>query len=372
MPFAENAQLWLTRALDSLSYPDSWLSGRFTDFDAWRAHARGVLQNALGKPPSAVPLDVRVQREEDRGTYTATLLDFRVDSAYRTEAYLLVPHGKGPFPTVIALHDHGAFFAWGKEKLVSSPDSEHPSLREHVSRHYGGRFVADELAKRGYLVLSIDEWLWGMKRVGDVPGAADLDLSTEQGISRYHRLVPELERQMTFALLFAGETMPGHLLYADRRSLDLLWQDSRVDRSRVACIGLSVGGFRTLHLAAIDERIQAAVEIGWMCSLASYLRDHDHLYRWPNTIGMCTPNMARHLDIPDLVAMACPKPYLLMAGRQDALYPLGSVEEAFGKIRATYESQGVPERVETRWYDVPHCFDVPMQEYAYDWLDRSL
>jgi len=310
--------------------------------------------------------------EEDRGTYTATLLTFQVDSAYRTEAYLLAPHGAGPFPAVVALHDHGAFFLWGKEKLVSSPDSGHSSLKEHVERHYGGRFVADELARQGCVVLSIDQWLWGRKRVPDVPGAAELDLTTAEGVAKYHSLVPELERQVTFALLFAGETMPGHLLHADRRSLDLLWQDPRVDRSRVACMGLSLGGFRAVHLAAMDDRIAAAMEIGWMCCVGSYLAQHDHLYRWPNTIGMCTPSMTRHLDIPDLVTMACPKPYLLMAGRKDPLYPLRSVQDAFRKIQAVYASQGALQQVATRWYDVPHCFDRTMQDEAFAWLRQAL
>ena len=82
--------------------------------------------------------------------------------------------------------------------------------------------------------------------------------------------------------------------------------------------------------------------------------------------------MARDLDFPDVASLACPRPFLLMAGRRDALYPVEGVEEAFAKIRAVYESQGVRDQVETRWYDVPHCFNVEMQEYAFDWLDRWL
>lgn len=372
MPFSAHAQRWLVSALEGLTFPDSWLSGRFDDPQAWRAHARARVEEELGLLPPPVPFDVEVLAEEDRGSYTATLFTFQVDAAYRTEAYLLMPHGRGPFPAVVALHDHGAFFLWGKEKLVRSPKAQHPALAEHVRRHYGDRFVADELAQRGYAVIVIDQWLWGEKRVPDVAGAERLDLSTYEGALAYNGLAAELERQISFAMLFAGRTMPGQMLFADRRALDLLLQDERVDAGRLACLGLSMGGFRSIHLAAMDERIRAAVEVGWMCALASYLRHHDHLYRWPNVIGLCTPGLVRHLDFPDLASLICPRPLLLMAGRQDTLYPIASVQEAFDKIEAVYRSQGAAERVQARWYDVPHCFDVPMQEEAFAWLDRWL
>jgi dienelactone hydrolase len=372
MALTGNARRRLDEALAGLTFPDSWSSGRYGSFDAWRACARARLDEVLGLLPGEVPFDAQILRREDRGSYEATLLSFAVDPAFRTEAYLLMPNGSGPFPGMLALHDHGAFYLWGKEKLVASLDSEHPALSEHVERHYGGRFVGDELARRGYAVMAVDQWLWGKQRVLDVPGASALDLDTYQGVRAYHELMPDFERQVSFATIFAGRSVPGHMLYADRRALDLFLADPRVDPARVGCLGLSVGGFRSVHLAAMDERIQAAVEIGWMCALATYLREHDHLYRWPNVMGLCAPGMARYLDFPDVASLACPRPFLLMAGRRDTLYPVEGVEEAFAKIRAVYESQGVRDHVEARWYDVPHCFNVEMQEYAFEWLDRWL
>jgi predicted esterase len=89
-------------------------------------------------------------------------------------------------------------------------------------------------------------------------------------------------------------------------------------------------------------------------------------------MGLCVPGLARHLDFPDVASLACPRPLLVIAGRQDTLFPIEAVEEAFAKIRAVYASQDALERVETRWYDAPHRFDVPMQEFAFAWLDRWL
>jgi dienelactone hydrolase len=365
------ARGWIDAAFGAPTYPDSWLSGRFDDFGRWRAHARARLGETLGLQPAEVPFDVEVLAEEDRGAYRSTRLRFSVDAAFRTEAYLLVPHGDGPFPAVAALHDHGGFYLWGKEKLVRSPVADHPALAEH-RRHYGGRFIGDDLARRGYAVIAVDQWLWGEQRVPDVPGAAELDLSTYEGVAAYHRLFPDFERQIHFALIYSGSSHPGRMLAADRRALDLLLDDRRIDRQRVGCVGLSVGGFRSFHLAAMDDRVQAAVVVSWMCALATYLRQHDHLYERPNGMGLCAPGLARHLDFPDIASLACPRPLLVIAGRQDTLFPIGAVEEAFDKMRAVYASQDALERLETRWYDAPHRFDVPMQEFAFAWLDRWL
>ena len=366
------ARAWIDTALDRLTYPDSWLAGSFADFEQWRSHARARLGEALGSLPEPVPLDVEKVGEEDRGTYTATLVRFSIDRDFRTEAYLLVPQGDGPFPAVTTLHDHGGFYLWGKEKLVRSPVADHPALAAHRRRNYGGRFLADELAARGYAVVAVDQWLWGEQRIADVPGASALDLTTAEGVADYHKLFRDFERQIGYALMWAGSSLPGRMLAADRRALDLLLDDPRVDRARVGCAGLSVGGFRAFHLVAMDDRIRAAVVVGWMCALATYLRGHDHLYRNPTTIGLCAPGMSRHLDFPDVASLACPRPLLMMAGRQDTLYPLEAVEEAFAKIRAVYASRDAVERFEARWYDAPHCFDPHMQDLAFTWLDEWL
>jgi hypothetical protein len=48
------------------------------------------------------------------------------------------------------------------------------------------------------------------------------------------------------------------------------------------------------------------------------------------------------------------------------------MEESVKKIAAIYEKAGARERFAGRFYDVPHIFDVPMQEDAFDWFDARL
>ena len=91
---------------------------------------------------------------------------------YRIPAYLLVPEGKGPFPGVVALHDHGGWFFHGKEKLVEV-SNQHVSLNEFKQRYYGNRSFASELARRGYVVLVADAFYWGERRLQYADPPAD-------------------------------------------------------------------------------------------------------------------------------------------------------------------------------------------------------
>ena len=91
---------------------------------------------------------------------------FNTTPDLRVPAYVLVPKGPrpAPAPAIVALHDHGGFYLWGKEKLVEI-DDEHPVLTEFKQRYYGGRSIATDLARQGYVVVVIDMFYWGERRM---------------------------------------------------------------------------------------------------------------------------------------------------------------------------------------------------------------
>ena len=64
----------------------------------------------------------------------------------------------------MALHDHGGFYLWGKEKLVET-EGENPTLAEFKQRSYASRSIAAELARQGYVVVVIDMFYWGERRM---------------------------------------------------------------------------------------------------------------------------------------------------------------------------------------------------------------
>jgi len=140
----------------------------------WQQRGRAEVFRALSYSPRTVPLDLKVTSTITRAGYEVRNISFAGSPHYRIPAYLLVPlKGKPPYPALVALHDHGGYFVHGKEKLVHT-ENEHPALTEFKEELYGGRSVADELAKRGFVVLVIDAFYWGERRLQYDHPPADL------------------------------------------------------------------------------------------------------------------------------------------------------------------------------------------------------
>ena len=130
-------------------------------------------------------------------------------------------------------------------------------------------------------------------------------------------------------------------------------------------MGLSVGGFRSAHLAALDDRIKAAVVVSWMCAYQPLLKDHIL-----NTVGhtMLVPGLTQWLDLPDVAAMAIPARLLVFNGQKDGLFTLEGMQEAHQKLAACYQKAGVPDHFRADLYNTPHEFNRTMQAEAWAWL----
>ncbi|PTY07580.1 hydrolase [Opitutaceae bacterium EW11] len=334
------------------TYPFSWNSGSFPDFGAWKNAARQKLVDALLAPPPAVDFAPVVRAEEDRGSYVAREIVLQLTGDSRVLALMTVPKGKGPFPAVLLLHDHGARFDIGKEKTIEPLRSSDKlaAAREWAAKGYGGRFVGDELAKRGYVCLSVDALNWGDRGGGGYDG--------QQAISSN--------------LLNLGSSFAGLIAWEDLRAAEFLATRPEVDPRRVGSLGWSMGGFRSCQVAALSEHISAAVSICWMGTLKGLLQPGGNLTRGGSSYTMTHPGLSRYLDYPDMVSIACPKPLLVLAGRQDKLFPVPVVEEAFRQLHAVWSSQQADDRLTTRFWDVPHSFGIEMQDEAFTWLDHQL
>jgi len=57
------------------------------------------------------------------------------------------------------------------------------------------------------------------------------------------------------------------LVWDDIRTVDYLRTRPEVDPNRIACAGLSAGGWEDCVLAGLDPRIKAACVAGWMTSI---------------------------------------------------------------------------------------------------------
>lgn len=345
--------VFIENQIKQMNYSLSWLNGNWNNFDRWKNEARNVLIKCLLRQPPSAPFNPVIISEEDRKTYTAKKVVFNLTADSRVLSYLLIPKGKGPFPAVLLLHDHGARFDIGKEKVIEPFVSDialRDTARKWVEKFYDGRFLGDELARRGYVCLAIDAFNWGNRAGGSY----------------------EDQQAIAANLLNLGMSYAGLIAWEDIASAEFLASLDFVDSNRIAAMGFSFGGFRSWQLAALSERISCSVSFCWMGTNHGLLKPGNNRTLGYSAFTTTHPDLANYLDFPDVASIACPKPMLFINGKEDKLFPIETVKEAFEKMQLIWKSQAASEHLKTELWDVRHLCTSEMQEYAFQWLDKYL
>ncbi|MCC6733547.1 MAG: dienelactone hydrolase family protein [Candidatus Omnitrophica bacterium] len=353
----------------------SLLTCPWGDLEKWRTEGRARMFELLEYNPPPVPFEAVVLESRQKDGYTRQLVRYAVAPGRWTEAFLLIPDGlKGPAPAVIALHDHGGYYYYGKEKITETEIST-PSLQEHIAESYQGQCFADQLVRRGYVVLVPDCFYFGSQRLAPDEVAAPfpdslkgLTPGEDAFIREFNAFASRHESLMAKTFFMSGTTWPGVMFQDDRASLSYLLSRSEVDPERVGCMGLSIGGFRSAHLFGLDSRIKAGVVAGWMTTYADLLFDHLRNHTWMLYI----PRQYAFLDLPDVVGLNAPQPLLVVNCSKDQLFTLDGMRAAEKKIQDIYTHFGAPDRFRCNFYDVPHCLNQQMQQDAFEWLDTNL
>lgn len=228
--------------INRLEFSLSWSNYTQEDYFTWQQKARNKVMECLMTPPPNVPFAAITVDEQDRGTYIARKIVFNITGDSRVLAFLLVPKSQGIHPTVLLLHDHGAMFDIGKEKVIepwNEPTKKMDTAHRWVTQCYGGKFIGDELAQRGYVCLAV-----GMLNWSDRGGAGS-----------------DGQSSLASGLLHYGSSFAGLIAFEDIRAAEFLSNQPEVDSKRIAAIGLSVGDFRTWQIAALSEHIAAGVSV---------------------------------------------------------------------------------------------------------------
>ncbi|MEV7301836.1 dienelactone hydrolase family protein [Streptomyces clavifer] len=340
---------------DGLTFPLARENSRTRDFPAWRAEARARAAEALLRPPGPGPgpFAPTVRDERPAGPFSGRTVEFALSRYARARGSLLLPQGTGPFPAVLLLHDHGSEFSIGREKVVRpwADPARLPRATAWADAYYGGRFVGDELAARGYAVLAVDTLGWGDR--------GPLAYADQQALAAN--------------LLQLGTSLAGLTAQEDIRAAAFLASLPQVDEDRVGALGFSMGAYRAWQLSALSDDIRAAAAVCWMTGLKDMLVPGNNTLRGQSAYFTLHPGLHRHLDIPDVASLAAPKPALFHAGGQDPLFPAAGVAGAFAKMRAVWDEQGAGGRLTTTvWPEHGHVFTADMQDAVYAWLDTWL
>jgi dienelactone hydrolase len=350
----------------------SYLRDHYSSLDQWKDETRPWIESLLHYNPDRVEPEVTVEEETDFGSYVRQKISFWTAKDCRVPAYLLQPKDTSkPCPAVVGLHDHSGRFYWGKEKIVNHIERP-PEVDWLQEWRYGDRGFASALAERGYVVLIIDAlrfgergWLresWLRGGAGRLDG---LTPGTQPYIDAYNEVWKRNDELMSRTLNWAGITYLGIMVWDDLRSVDYLASLPSVDADRIACMGLSMGGYRAAWLGAMDERIKCTCSVGYILDFRDLVPQ-----RAPSPWSV-VPGLYDHLPYPDLFGLCAPRDLLVIYGQNDMTFPPASVEKAVDTIANVYEKAGVPEKFQSLAYPVGHQFDLEMQTDAFAWLDKN-
>ena len=254
-----------------------------------QADGRRYLSQMLGihlfeKPTSLSP-QLKFAGESDLGIiYRLTVYIAEEIPFYAL--FILPKNTQAPMPLVIAQHGGG-----GTPELCS--DLHGKNNYNHMVRR---------CLERGAAVIAPQLLLWS---------------TVERDTQRCHPVA--FNREKVDALLKRfGSSITGLEICGIQRCLDFACSRDDIDSQRIGMIGLSYGGYFSLHTMARDERIKAGYSAGAFNS-----RDKHCLCDWSYHAA------AYHLQDAEVAALCAPRKLYLQVGIEDSVFDYRSaIEEA--------------------------------------------
>lgn len=357
--------------LPSLSYRNK----QFNDIDSWRNIARGRLVERLGIPNLGSLPKVIVKNKSTFDGLSIEEISWQLPYGPPTEAIVLKPqNAKGKLPGILAFHDHGGNKYFGKQKITRI-GSQHPVIVEHQRDGYSGLAWANEIAKRGYVVMVSDAFPFESRKVhlSDVPevirrGIKENTTDSRESIEAYNDWAGQHEHIMAKSLFSAGTTWPGVFFAEDQKALDILCAREDVDASKIGCGGLSGGGMRTVFMGGLDERIKCAVCVGFMTTWKDFILYKSYTHTWMTYV----PILPNELDFPEILGLRAPLPTMVLNDIDDDLYTMPEMERADNILKEVFTKANASDRYKSSYYPGPHKFDAAMQTDAFAWFDKWL
>jgi hypothetical protein len=246
----------------TIDSPDEWERGRERIKHRWLDFL-GPIERPRNVKPTLV-------NEERAGNIVRQLFRYEVEPEEVVEAYMLRPaEQKGRLPAVVVFHST-------VEHSIRQP----AGLAGPPELHFGLK-----LAQAGFVALCPRNFLWTETNKIDTSAAR----------KRFAQRHPK-SKGMARMLLDA------------QVAIDLLVARDDVDPKRIGAIGHSLGAKEVLYLAALDDRVCAAVSSEGGIGLKFSNWDAD----WYLSRAIAEKSFAREHH--ELLALVAPRPFLLVGG----------------------------------------------------------
>ncbi len=140
--------------------------------------------------------------------------------------------------------------------------------------------------------------------------------------------------------LMIGRTLIGERVFDVDRAIDYLLTRDDVDPKRIGVLGNSGGGTTTVFSAALLDRVRYAMPSCYFCTFRASIMAMPHC--------MCNyiPGLLEQAEMADVLGLFAPRPVVIVAGREDRIFPIDGVMEAYAQLKRIYEAAGAGDRCE--------------------------
>jgi cephalosporin-C deacetylase-like acetyl esterase len=318
--------LLVEKTLPKLSYSNA------VEFETWKMQIKEKFIELSGLDEiakNACPLNLQIKSKEKKDGYTLIRFTFDSEVGESVPCYLCIPDtGKGKYPVAITLQGHssGAHNSIGEIKYKQDEDYQ-PR----------GQFAL-QAVENGFIALAIEQRGMGIKKP-----------------KKSNRLPECMCQYASRVALGLGRTIIGERVWDIHKAIDALESYfPACDMDKILITGNSGGGTASYYAACYDERIKISAP---SCSFCSY---KESILSIAHCACNYIPFMYKYFDMQDLACMIAPRNLLLIAGKEDDIFPIDGVRRGYETVQAIYEKNGVKENcrlVETpkgHWW----CVDI--------------
>jgi dienelactone hydrolase/pimeloyl-ACP methyl ester carboxylesterase len=311
-----------------------------------RVREQVLVAHGLWPMPEKTALNPTIHGKIDRDGYTIEKVFFASTPGHYVCGNLYRPKGRqGKHPAVLFAHGH-----WADGRLHEEADKK---VKEMVARGEEPdaeraklfmQAIPITLARLGFVVFQYD--MVGYADSTAVPHIAKSGVPHADGFA-------DAEGELRLQSLMGLQTLNS------LRSLDFLCSLPDVNADRIGMTGASGGGTQTFVLAAIDDRIKAAVPAvmvstamqgGCPCENCSLFRVN-------------TGNI-------ELAGLFAPKPMALPSADD---WTVEIMTKGYPQLKQLYRLLGAEGNVSAKvWRALPHNYGRPSREYMYEFFLKHL
>jgi dienelactone hydrolase len=285
------------------------------DVSEWQQKLRPKLRGLVGDMPEERPaLNPRTIWKRDHELGTIEKIIFTAEPFSDVPAYLCLPkNAKPPFTFMICLQGHSTGM---HNSIAVDRDDETKPIEVAGDRDFGLGCM-----RRGIAALCIEQRSFGERR--------------EQ---KQERTAQHGCHDATMHALMLGRTLVGERVFDVDRAIDYLETRDDADTNRIGVMGNSGGGTISLFSASLLERIAFAMPSCYFCTFRDSIMSIYHC------MDNYIPGLLKYAEMADIMGLFAPKPVVLVAGKDDPIFPIEAVRRAFADLTSIYKAAGAEDR----------------------------